>query len=173
MHRNIITELEWSNLLPKQNHNFVQWNKKRSPLTSFNNPTQYGLCTSPQRPSSRSSGLMSTVSLLFLALCVDTLVKQLLLVGYEELHRLCSEVHIGTESVLHLCIKRKLTQWDTTKDSHCGNSAFPNQILSKHFINLMYVFQKLLCNEPQTTYERTDFGSWTDFENKDHNNNYH
>lgn len=77
-------------------------------------------CAPPQ-----SSGLMSTApSLLFLALCVDTLVKLLLLVRYEELHRPRSEIHISTGSVLHLCIRRKLAQRETTKDRHSRNSTY-------------------------------------------------
>jgi len=51
---------------------------------------------------------MNTAPLLFLALCVDALVKLSLLVRYEELHLLRSAVHIRTGNVRHLRTGRKL-----------------------------------------------------------------
>jgi hypothetical protein len=53
---------------------------------------------------------MNTASLLFLALCVDALVKLPLLVRYEGIHLSRGAVHIRTGNVSHIYTGRKLDQ---------------------------------------------------------------
>jgi hypothetical protein len=62
---------------------------------------------------SQTASLMNTAPLLFLALCVDALVKLSLLVRYEELHLFRSAVHIRTGYVRRLHTGRKLApKWN-------------------------------------------------------------